>query len=242
MKIENSANSSLKKYLSGILGIFFVYFIFVILLHKLTFWLPPVFLNLLKNIEMAYFLSNLVVDPIIWGSIIIVLTLIGLRLCKLSVVEIGFNKETRLGKNIVGFVVGCGACFLLTMLFFQVQCKCLPSCSVSLNQIDFSSLRFVHMLIASMLIGPILEEIFYRGFIQTALEKRFNFEYALLIPAVLFTISHAYKITQWHNMLTYLIIGIIYGLLRRWDKSLFPAIIAHICFNTISLIFTIACK
>ncbi len=87
-----------------------------------------------------------------------------------------------------------------------------------------------------ILIGPIAEEIFWRGYFLEQLRKITYSSVALLIQAVLFAFSHRWLLDQ--GMLFLLApfwYGVITGLWRIRFRSIVPLIIVHVILNAVVL-------
>jgi len=80
------------------------------------------------------------------------------------------------------------------------------------------------------LVGPVVEEIFWRGFIQDRLGKVFGPWIALFTQAIAFAAVHVRPIG---GFLEVFVIGLILGLWRCKRKTLLPVIFAHIITNSL---------
>jgi len=97
------------------------------------------------------------------------------------------------------------------------------------------------LLISAVVVAPILEEVIYRGLVQTSLldivgpKRRWT---VILITATLFTSVHI-GIAQWQTLPGLMIFGVVLGWLYEKTGSLLPSILTHMAFNAamISLMF-----
>lgn len=87
-------------------------------------------------------------------------------------------------------------------------------------------------IIAVVVLGPISEELLFRGFILERLSRCMNIYVAIVIQAVLFGIMHG-NLVQGSFVI---ILGIVGGYLACAHKSIIPAIIVHAMQNGLSLI------
>lgn len=86
----------------------------------------------------------------------------------------------------------------------------------------------VIMLVLIVGVGaPVFEEIFYRGFVQRAIERRLGPLPAIAITAVVFGISHL----QWLLTPGLVAFGAVVGILAQRTGRLGPAIATHVGFN-----------
>ena len=103
--------------------------------------------------------------------------------------------------------------------------------NMSWNSLEF----WLLMGVGSFGLIPILEELFYRGYVQTRLEEDLGAPTAILATAVLFTLSHSqYYILNAYNLgmlATILFSAILWGYLFYRTRSLLVTIIPHILVN-----------
>lgn len=89
--------------------------------------------------------------------------------------------------------------------------------------------------VASWVLIPILEELFFRGYCQTRLAEDWGDGPAIVGTACLFTFQHA----QYHAPSLYnagmiaglLLSAVAFGVAFAWTRSLIPAILAHAVFD-----------
>ena len=91
------------------------------------------------------------------------------------------------------------------------------------------------MAVGSFVLVPILEELFFRGYIQTRLEEGFGAPVAILATAFLFQLSHSqYLILNPFNVgmiLTGLFGSVVWGYAFYLTRSLWVTIVAHALVN-----------
>jgi len=92
-----------------------------------------------------------------------------------------------------------------------------------------------------IIIQPIGEEIFFRGFLLDKFHNLFGNTAAIIITSILFGIAHLSYGNIYPAVLTS-IIGLLLALLVIKTNNLYAAIIAHILFNVISYSFYIIGK
>ena len=94
----------------------------------------------------------------------------------------------------------------------------------------------VAYLLMSFTLVPLVEEIFFRGFLYNGL-RRFFGPTALILQAMLFALSHTYNVVQvWYIFF----IGLLLGLIYEWRKSLLVTVGIHTCINLAWAIATLA--
>ena len=84
-------------------------------------------------------------------------------------------------------------------------------------------------------LGPVLEEIFFRGFAYPALRKRFGIPVAMLLTSAVFAAFHM-------NLIAFFpifVLGIFLCYLYESTGSLVPSISAHVLHNTLMVFLTL---
>ena len=89
---------------------------------------------------------------------------------------------------------------------------------------------FMITLVVAGVLGPVTEELIYRGVIFGFLEKKVNSVYALIMSSLLFGIVHLSFVQSVYATVMGLIAGIVY---MKTRKLIWPVII-HITINTLA--------
>ena len=88
--------------------------------------------------------------------------------------------------------------------------------------------------------APLIEELFYRGFLNNLLRGKVNTFIRMSIVSILFASIHFPEyIHNWIQFLAYLIISIVLFLVYERRRSLFDAILLHSLFNGLLVILFI---
>lgn len=95
--------------------------------------------------------------------------------------------------------------------------------------------------IVIVFIGPVSEEIFFRGYVLEQLRKLARPGLALLIQSLLFGLWHLYpsrsfSAINWFSMANAFVFGMIAGAWRIKFRSLLPVVLAHVFFNALAII------
>ena len=171
------------------------------------------------------------VDRFLAGSIVQILFL-GFALTPWLVD--GGNKE-KLGLvkirwwiGLLSFIVGAAISFLYSWL---------TGGDLSVPQFD---VRLLYIVV----LAPICEELFFRGYLQPATQSRGKNWVGLLIVALLFTAVHLPKlfILQEGSPLDLIIIfvlAVILGIIRYTTRSVYNSILLHLANNLISIFFIV---
>lgn len=91
----------------------------------------------------------------------------------------------------------------------------------------FSSSEIKTISVFAILTAPIVEEVFFRGFMQPAFIKRFGVIVGIVLTAIIFSISHAYYLEYNVALLTVFTIGLVLGIAKYKTKSIMPVFFAH---------------
>ena len=113
---------------------------------------------------------------------------------------------------------------------------------------------FSFLFIMTITLGPLSEEIFHRGLLQTKLVKRFGEMKGMIFPSILFALIHVPKMMFASDYLSpsslpvfmsnpcvilfsFFIFGIMFAYIYQETKSLYYAIAAHALVNFILSVF-----
>lgn len=86
-------------------------------------------------------------------------------------------------------------------------------------------------LIGGAVIAPIVEEIFFRGFIFAGLRPYYGWQKAALISSLIFALVHL----TLNAIVPIFILGYIFALLYQVSDSIWPSILMHVLTNTLAL-------
>jgi len=96
----------------------------------------------------------------------------------------------------------------------------------------------ISLLFFGIIIAPLIEEIIFRGFLQSALKNYFGERYAVLVSASLFAAVHM-DIFAFFQIL---ILGILLGYLYEKTQTLAASVVVHILHNSLTLVFLLYFK
>jgi hypothetical protein len=86
-----------------------------------------------------------------------------------------------------------------------------------------------------VLIGPLLEEVFFRGALFRLLSKRYAFDTVILTTAILFAVAHL----EPQMFLPIGVVGMAMAFLRHASGSIVPSFLLHATFNGVSFLLTV---
>ncbi len=101
-----------------------------------------------------------------------------------------------------------------------------------LNQTSFIVLAGVLALV----LAPLVEETFFRGFLFGGLTRRFSLFTAALISGFLFSLAHGQPTT----LIPFTLVGMLFAAGYAYTGSIWTTVSAHFIFNLISFIATLA--
>ena len=102
--------------------------------------------------------------------------------------------------------------------------------------VTFSKTNVILSGIIGVLIGPIAEEIFWRGYVVDQLRKFTRSAVAILLQSLLFALPHLGFANSCYAAFQAFLIGIVLGIWRVRFRSLLPLMLAHMIFNGVVVI------
>lgn len=181
------------------------------------------------SIDLYNFLISYM--PCIVGEVIAIF--IGLKLTKIHFKKDLFCKN-RSKASFVG--MACLACIgigMVSSIIYLIYSSLLGAGGVTIPEPDFNlpannTFMLVLFLSYVCVIGPILEEVIFRGIILKTMQKYGNFT-AVITTSILFAMFHL-NLVQFAQPI---LIGIILGFVTIKSDSIIPAIFIHIFNNSI---------
>ena len=89
--------------------------------------------------------------------------------------------------------------------------------------------------ITAVIVAPVAEETFFRGFMLQGIGKRLGYTWGTVISSALFALAHISPT----NLVPIFILGLMLAWLYNKTKSIWPCIIVHCIYNSIALVFMI---
>jgi membrane protease YdiL (CAAX protease family) len=87
------------------------------------------------------------------------------------------------------------------------------------------------LLLAGVVVAPVVEEVFFRGFAFAGLRERYEWKKAAIISSALFAVIHL----QPTALIPIFVLGLIFAYLYHRSNSIWPAILMHVSTNTLAL-------
>jgi len=144
-------------------------------------------------------------------------------------------KYYSIGKTLWYTLISLIAIFAISFIYIIVMSMVLgieaPASKIETLILNRSVSNTVLLIVVSF-IGPIIEEIFFRGFLYSAFKKNWGILPALFLSSILFSLVHL----EVYSFVPLFIIGWLLAYIFEKTKSLFPAIFLHAIYNLILIL------
>ena len=137
---------------------------------------------------------------------------------------------------VMGFILQIPVVIILVNLVVLIFDASLDTRAQSLVDSINGPIDLIALFLGVVVGAPIVEEIFYRGILQRALVDRFGTAIGIGVASLLFGAVHF----SWVNLIPLSVVGAGFGFLFHKYGRLLPAIIAHMTFNFIALVFALS--
>ena len=107
-----------------------------------------------------------------------------------------------------------------------------PADQLGVPSAGLSVTDFVVSFLVVVVIGPVVEEIVFRGILYQVLRARKGIAFGLIISSLTFAIIHFIPIL----LAVFLVMGIAFALVTELTKSIYPAILLHALNNGVSIV------
>lgn len=91
------------------------------------------------------------------------------------------------------------------------------------------------LLFATVVVAPVTEEIFFRGFVFAGLRQRYDWRWAAAISSVLFAAAHL----QLTFFIPAFLLGYLFAFLYQRSDSIWPGMILHAVVNGLAMTLTV---
>lgn len=148
-------------------------------------------------------------------------------------IKIGVWKTIKLVFS--GYFLYLGIILIISLIILFTNIK-IPGFQIQEQILPIFGDNLISLIIAGIviiIIAPILEEIFFRGFILRSLSNKLGILLGSISSAAFFAIFHF----QWQSIIPIFILGLIINSLVIRSRSIVPAIFFHAFNNLIAFIF-----
>lgn len=148
--------------------------------------------------------------------------------------------------RLIGQGLASGAVFLvlnvaLSAAFSAIGIEQNQAAQYPLRQGDLPGQLLI--AIAGTLLAPLVEELFFRGYVYGALRDGLGIPAATGISAALFSLAHVLSATQGlvALLIPIFLLGLLLAYIRERSGSLLPCIVAHMLNNTLGITVLLYC-
>ena len=140
------------------------------------------------------------------------------------------------GLIVLGAAAG-GVMAAVTTLLYPVIARAVPFIAAETAHL-YAAFRAPSLAVASVALAPVVlgEELVWRGVVQTALTRRFGPSGGVVFAAVAYALALA-PVGSPVLVAVALLCGIAWGALRAISKSLVPALVAHLVWDALVLLW-----
>ena len=95
--------------------------------------------------------------------------------------------------------------------------------------------------IFAVTLGPLMEELFFRGFLYPVVARRLGAFWGILLTALPFGLMHYLQYRSWSAVLIIVLVGVVLTTVRAVTKSVASSFLAHVGYNgTLMVIAAVA--
>lgn len=152
---------------------------------------------------------------------------------RLALRALGF-RHFRVGRTLFWVVVlmlgifGINTLYSYVIYVFHLNLQ--TNDQLILQQSKVAPLTAYATLLAAVIVAPICEEIFFRGFVLPGFCRGMPVGWAIVLSSLLFAVAHADP----GSFAVLLIIGLALGILRWRTRSIWPSIVLHMLNNGVA--------
>ena len=205
----------------------------VIFMKPLTFFIPD------ENaiLMMTTFLRNIVVVLYVFH---LVRTKYSASLCELGLTMKNFKKNMAIGLlSYIGFLPLYILLLIVVMGLLKVIGYEPPVQTVVQIVYEEENLTILFMFsLFIAFVGPVFEEIFFRGFIYQAFRRKWVLANGIVVSSILFALLHAH----WVAILPIFALSVVLCLVFEKTGSLIPGTLLHMFHNTVALLIMFQVK
>ena len=87
-------------------------------------------------------------------------------------------------------------------------------------------------------LGPLMEELFFRGFLYPVLARRLGAVGGIVFTALPFGLMHYLQYRSWSAVLIVVLVGVVLTTVRAMTKSVASSFLAHVGYNGALMMIT----
>jgi membrane protease YdiL (CAAX protease family) len=127
------------------------------------------------------------------------------------------------GLMLIGFFITFVHNSILVQLGFEIQADTITDL---FNVLDTP----IWLILTGVIVAPLAEEIFFRGFLFQGFRQRYGWEKAALLSAAIFSLGHMDPA----SLIPTFVLGLIFAYLYQRSNSIWPGMIMHFLTNAFS--------
>lgn len=117
----------------------------------------------------------------------------------------------------------------------------LPNIETPFDKLLNDPVSRVAISLFGVTLGPIVEELLFRGFLQPVLVDSFGVLPGIIVTSVIFGAMHLMQNANvWQSAVLIALVGFVLGVVRHVSGSTRASAIVHVCYNAVPFVFTIA--
>ena len=151
-----------------------------------------------------------------------------------------FGLRIQAGDILLGLVSGVGAQLVVLPVLYLPFRLLNPDLDLAEEARELTNLARgpgLAVLTVSLVIGaPLVEELFFRGMLLRALDRRYGARWAVFVSAAAFGVTH-FQPLQLPGLVVF---GVFLGLLAHRSGRLGPSLVAHAAFNATTVVLLVA--
>lgn len=215
-----------------VVDIFFTLILYVALLFVFVVFTKGLFGSGIDDRSItARLLAEDIFDALILSFLPILLVVKGYRA---RLAEIGLHTQSLVRNFVTGVIAGTVIWGVVFVFDAAIEALIGPiKLHPYLERLNGATSLFgqVVVMFSIVVLAPISEEIYFRGFVYTILRKNYGVAIGILVSSILFSIVHfdSFSVTQ------VLIAGVGFAFLFHLTRSLVPSIVAHTTFNLLTI-------
>jgi membrane protease YdiL (CAAX protease family) len=118
-----------------------------------------------------------------------------------------------------------------------------PKVDTPIEQFTRTPVMLALFAITAITVGPLFEEMIFRGFLQPLFSRTFGVVAGVLLTAAIFGALHGPEYSwAWQYALAVTVAGAVFGWVRARTQSIIPATILHGSYNAVSVVALIYMK
>lgn len=94
--------------------------------------------------------------------------------------------------------------------------------------------------IFAVTLGPLMEELFFRGFLYPVLARRTGIVVAVILTSIPFGLLHYVQYQSWGAVLVITMVGVVLTVVRASSKSVAASFVVHVGYNATLMVLTAA--